>query len=186
MFWSPLSCWKSRPVAAVLSPPDETLRRQLVERREQLAQDRQWREQRLDRAAQWARDGRLRSALGLVEPLEAEPEAARRRRDWQFDLETLERYGREFEHHLQANELTAASAVLAKANQLAPLDPKVSGDEASASASNSASQHGSWVASRRPAQGLAATERTCIGHDTVRRCSLAACTHGQLAARNPS
>jgi hypothetical protein len=108
-----------------LSPPDETLRRQLVERREQLAQDRQWREQRLDRASQWARDGRLRSALGLVEPLEAEPEAARRRRDWQFDLETLERYGREFEHHLQANELTAASAVLAKANQLAPLDPKV-------------------------------------------------------------
>lgn len=108
-----------------LSPPDETLRRQLVERREQLAQDRQWREQRLDRAAQWARDGRLRSALGLVAPLDADPEAARRRRDWQFDLETLERYGQEFERHLQANERAAAEAVLAKANQLAPLDPNV-------------------------------------------------------------
>ena len=108
-----------------LPPTDEQLRRQLVERRDQLARDRQWREQRLDRAAQWARDGRLRSALGLVAPLDADPEAERRRRDWQFDLETLERYAQEFEHHLQANELPAAIALQAKANQLAPRDPKV-------------------------------------------------------------
>jgi hypothetical protein len=108
-----------------LPPADETLRRQLVERREQLARDRQWREQRLDRAAQWARDGRLRSAIGLVDPLDTDPEAARRRRDWQFDLETLERYVHEFETHLQSEDLAAAAVVLNKAHELAPLDPKV-------------------------------------------------------------
>jgi hypothetical protein len=95
-----------------LSPADEILRRQLVERLEQLARDRQWREKLLDRAAQWARDGRLRSALGLVDPLDTVPEAARRRPDWQFDLAMLERHVHEFETHLQRIEAKAVLCVM--------------------------------------------------------------------------
>lgn len=87
-------------------------RRRLVERREQLARDRQWREQQSDRAAQLAGDGRLRSAVSLVDPLDTVPEAARRRRDWQFDLAMLERYVHEFETHLQRIEAKAVLCVM--------------------------------------------------------------------------
>ncbi|HND54216.1 MAG TPA: FHA domain-containing protein [Pirellulaceae bacterium] len=115
-------------VAAVcgeLPPDDQMLLRRLQERRTELARDREWRERRLDRAAEWARAGRLRSAIGLVGELERDADAARHRLDWQFDLDRLDRYAAEFQTHLAAGEFDAAAAVLAKASQLANDEPQV-------------------------------------------------------------
>lgn len=99
----------------------EQVARELDEQRRQ--QD--WAARRLAQAEHWARDGRLRSALGFIEPLADDPPAARRRLDWQQDIERLDRHAAEFREHLARGEFPAAAAVLEKARELAPNQPLV-------------------------------------------------------------
>ena len=89
------------------------------QRRQQL-----WDEQRLKQAEDWAAQGRLQSAMQLVEPVQAEM-ADMFRADLEFDRQRLCRYVTEFHGYVEQKQFGAAKAVLEKARQLAPGQPVV-------------------------------------------------------------
>lgn len=99
----------------------DQISRQLHERQQQ----HDWAQRRLAQADRWAHDGRLHSALGMIESLDNDPLAARRRLDWQQAVARLDRYAVEFRDHLSKAEFPAAAAVLRKARELAPDQPLV-------------------------------------------------------------
>lgn len=78
-----------------------------------------WQNRRLQQAKDWAEDGRIHSALGLLEPVAEEPDARRLLADWQEDLRRFEGYVEQFEKLLADDQLDAAAAVLKKARAVA-------------------------------------------------------------------
>jgi hypothetical protein len=66
------------------------LQQEIVRLGQRQQQDQHWRQDRLRTAEQWARQGRLYSAIGLVEPLaDDDATAARRKQDWAADAARL-------------------------------------------------------------------------------------------------
>jgi tetratricopeptide (TPR) repeat protein len=109
-----------------LAPAAQALQQEIVRRCRRQQQDQQWRERRLEAADAWAGQGRLQSALGLIEPLAGEDlDAARRKQDWIADAARLEGYLRQFEEYLAQGRWKAAEAVLRKAQEAAPGQPQV-------------------------------------------------------------
>jgi len=108
-----------------LAPEHEVLRDRILRDCEERSKQREWRDGHIRQAAAWAEQGRLCSAIAMIRPLEDDPEAARRRLDWQEKLDRLQRYVREFEEFLQRDELAAAEAVLRKARQVGRTNPQV-------------------------------------------------------------
>lgn len=110
---------------AELPPDARALRDRITHDLKELRQQQDWAQRRLEQANRWAREGRLHSALGMIEPLEDEPQAARCRLDWQQDIGRLDHYAVEIRQHLANAEFPAAEAVLKKARELAPGQPLV-------------------------------------------------------------
>lgn len=101
------------------------LQERIVLDRDQRQDADDWRNRRLQMADDWADHGRLRSALGLIEPLAEQPEADRRKLDWEQAVDRLARYSAEFHDYLAQGQFDAAAAVLKKAQQAAPGQPQV-------------------------------------------------------------
>ncbi len=112
--------------AGELPPAARALQQEIVRLCQRQQQDQHWRQDRLQTAEQWAQQGRLYSAIGLVEPLAGDDAtAARRKQDWAADAARLDRYVREFEDYLDKGRYDAAEAVLRKACEVAPGQPQV-------------------------------------------------------------
>ncbi|MCL4206099.1 MAG: FHA domain-containing protein [Pirellulaceae bacterium] len=109
-----------------LPPAAQALQQEIVRCCRRQQHDQQWRERRLQAADAWAGQGRLQSALGLIEPLaDGDPDAARRKQDWTADAARLEGYVHQFDEYLAQGRWKAAEAVLRKAQEAAPGQPQV-------------------------------------------------------------
>ena len=110
---------------ACLSGKAALLRERIVQEREEMEKQRDWQQDRMRRAKARARQGRLRTAIGLVSPLDGDPDAARVRQDLEERLERFERYVRECQQLLDAGEVEAARGPLERAREIMPSDPEV-------------------------------------------------------------
>jgi len=108
-----------------LDAESKGLRERIVQDCEEASKQREWTVGRIRQAVDWARHGRLTSAIAMIRPADDEPEVARLMLDWEEQRERLQRYFSDFRDLLSRGELPDAEEMLGKAQEIGRKHPQV-------------------------------------------------------------